>query len=166
MAGIHKKLDALTQLLLDRLNRAQHRVARCHVMRSRIDRKARYFLPHFPGKRIEKLKAFYLIIKERQTYCEFGALGGKNINRLATRTERTACELCVIAFILHRDQTRQDFAARNTITGAQNQHHRVVVRGVTNTVNTGHCAHDHGVTALEQALGCRQAHLLDMLVDR
>jgi len=51
-------------------------------------------------------------------------------------------------------------------TFSQVQDHAVVIDRIADAVNRRHRAHDHHVAPLEQALGGREAHLLDMLVDR
>ena len=48
---------------------------------------------------------------------------------------------------------------------AQVQDHAVVVDRIADAVDAGHGRHDHRVLALEQRLGRRQPHLLDVLVD-
>ncbi len=46
------------------------------------------------------------------------------------------------------------------------QHHLQVGLGVAQAIDRGHRGHDDGVLAFQQRLGRRQAHLLDVLVDR
>ena len=45
------------------------------------------------------------------------------------------------------------------------QHHAVVVDGIADAIDARHGGHNHRVLALQQALGGRQAHLLDVFVD-
>ena len=54
----------------------------------------------------------------------------------------------------------------DTITTHQVQHHGVVAGRVTQAVNGGHRGHDDGVRPLQNGLGGRQTHLLDLLIHR
>jgi hypothetical protein len=67
---------------------------------------------------------------------------------------------------LHRHQARDDVALRHLLALAQVQDHAVVLGRVADAVDRRHRGDDHHVAPLHQRLGRRQAHLLDVLVDR
>ena len=64
LAAIDEKLDAIAQLLLDGHDRAQHRIARRDVMRTRVDGEPGYLLPHTAGQRIKQLEALDLVVEQ------------------------------------------------------------------------------------------------------
>jgi hypothetical protein len=67
---------------------------------------------------------------------------------------------------LHLDQARDDVALGHFVLVAQRQNHLVVFVGITDTVDRRDGGHDDDVAPLHQRFGARQAHLLDVLVDR
>ncbi|MNI23096.1 hypothetical protein D3C73_766660 [compost metagenome] len=134
-------------------------------MRTGVDGETGQLLADASGQRIKKLQAFDLVIKQGQAQRQLGAFRRKNIDGLATHPEYATGELSVVARILHRHQARQDFPPRDLIPAAQNQHHRVVVARVTDTVDARHGPHDDRVPPFKQALGGRQPHLLDVFID-
>ena len=93
-------------------------------------------------------------------------LGRENINGVAAHAEGAASEIDFVARVLHLDQARNHVALRDFVFRAQGQDHLVVFARITDTVNGRHRGHNHHIAPLHQRLGARQAHLLDMLVDR
>ena len=89
-----------------------------------------------------------------------------NTSSTSPRTrKRAAREFELVALVLHRRQARDDVALRQLLVLAQVQDHAVVIDRVADAVDARHGGDDDGVLALEQRLGRRQAHLLDVLVD-
>jgi hypothetical protein len=158
-------LQPFLQLDLDALDRVEHGLARRDVVRRRIDREARDPLPHPAGQRVEQLQAIDLVVQKLHPHREFGMLGREDVDRVAAHTERAARELGLVAAVLHRRQPCDHVALAQPVMHAQRQHHRVVVVRVADAVDRRYRRHDHRVAPLQQALGGRQPHLLDVLVD-
>ena len=148
------------------LDRAQHGAARRDVVRTRIDGKARDLLAHAPGQRVEQLQRFDLVVEHLDPDRQLGMLGREDVDGVAAHAEGAAAEIDFVARVLHLDQARDDVALRDLVLGAQGQDHLVVFARITDTVNGRHGGDDDHVAPLHQRLGARQAHLLDMLVDR
>ena len=101
LAVLLEELDALAQLLLDRLDRAQRRRARRHVVARRIDRVARHALQHVPGERIEDVDGLDLVVEERDAHRGLGVLRREDVDHVAAHAEHAAPELDVVALVLH-----------------------------------------------------------------
>ena len=92
-------------------------------------------------------------------------LCGEYVNRVAAHSESAAAEIHVIALVLHAHQLRNGVALAQLVARAQGHDHFVIRLGLANTVDGRHRGHDDHVASLQNALGARQAHLLNMLVN-
>ena len=72
----------------------------------------------------------------------------------------------LVARVLHPDQVGDRVALAELVAGAHDHPHLGVVLGRADAVDRAHRGDDDDVAPLEHALGRRQAHLLDVLVDR
>ena len=165
-ACLLEELDAAAQLQLDRLDRAQGGLPRRDVVARRIDREARHRVQHAAGQRVEHLEFFHQIIFKGDSNRMLGMLRGEHVDDIAAHAEAAAPEVELVALVLHRHQPRQHVALRHLLALAQVQDHAVVLGGVADAVDRRHRRHDHHVAPLHQRLRRRQAHLLDVLVDR
>ena len=165
LAGSDKLRQPVAQFDLDALDRVEHGLARRHVVRRRVDREARDLLAHAAGQRVEQLQALDFVVEQLDPHRQFSVLGREDVDRVAAHAEGAARELGLVAAVLHRRQAGDDVALTHLVVGAQRHHHRVVVAGVADAVDRRDGGHDHRVAAFEQALGGRQPHLLDVLVD-
>ena len=156
----------LDELGLDRIDRPHHRFARCHVMATGIQGESRNLLPHPPGQRVEQREGRNLVIGKFDSNRKFGMLRREHVNRIAADPKRPAPKIGVVALVLHRNETAQQVALGHRVANPQASHHRVVVGWIPDPVNTAHRADNDRIAALQQTLGRRQPHLLDMLVDR
>ncbi len=75
-------------------------------------------------------------------------------------------EIQFVTLVLHVRQALDDRPLIELVADAHGQDHVVVFVAVTDTVDARHRGNDHHVAPLDQALGGRQAHLLDVVVDR
>ena len=92
-------------------------------------------------------------------------LGREHIDGVATHAELAPAEVLLVALVLHADQLRDRVTLAQLVTHAQRHDHAVVALGLANAVDGRHRSHDDHIAPLQQALGARQAHLLDVLVD-
>ena len=71
----------------------------------------------------------------------------------------------VVARVLHAHELRDQVALPDLVARAQRHHHLVVTLGFADAVDGRDRGDDDDVAPLQNALGARQAHLLDVLVD-
>ena len=93
-------------------------------------------------------------------------LGREDINRVAAHAKFAACEFQIIALVLHPHQLGDGFTLRDFVARAQDKTHFHITLGRADAVNRTDRGHDDGVAPLQHAFGGRQAHLLNLLVDR
>ena len=121
---------------------------------------------HAAGERIEHFELLDLVVEERDPHRVLRVLRREDVDHVAAHAERAAAEVELVALVLHRHQPRDHVALRHLLALAQVQDHAVVLRRIADAVDRRHRGHDHRVAPLEQRLGRREPHLLDVLVDR
>ncbi len=161
-----QKLQALGELHLDRLDGALERFARGHVVAARIDGEARDAREHFPGERIEVRQRFDLVVEELDAHRLALGLRRVDVDHVAAHPVGAAVQLHVVARVLQLREPPQDIALVHARAAGEVKHHGVIGAGIAEAVDGGDRRHDERVLALEQRLGGREAHLLDLLVDR
>ncbi len=92
--------------------------------------------------------------------------GREHVDGAAAHAEGAARKVGLVALVLHADQLGDDVALAHLVVHAQRHHHLVIVLRRADAVDGADAGDDEHVAAFEQALGGRQAHLLDVLVDR
>ncbi len=162
----HQLLEALGEFELDGLHRCEHLVARRHIVAAGVDRETQYLLLDAPGQWIEQLQRLDLVVEQLDPYRQLAVFGRKNVDRVAAHTELSARKIFFVALVLHAYQLGNHVALAHLVAAAQCHHHLVVGLGLADAVDRRHRGDDHNVAPLEHALGTRQAHLLDVLVDR
>ena len=98
------KRHTFAQFFFDALASAQHSIARGDIMAGGEHGVAPYSLQAAAGERIEQLEAVDFVVKQADAQRHIGALGGVNINHIATHAERAAFEIHVAPVVLHRNQ--------------------------------------------------------------
>src|SRR5699024_4703484 len=98
------------------------------------------------------LEGFDLIIKQSDTQSIIRVFCWEHIDYLAPDAESTTHKICIIALILHRNQTGQNFLAIHNVALAQCQYHSVVIARITNPINTRYRTYNHCVWTFKQAL--------------
>ncbi len=162
-----KELDALAQLRLDRLDGLQHRGARRHVVTGRKHREAAELLLACARSADRTPSDASISSSNRVMRTALSAFSAGNTSITSPRTRYTP-RLKSISLRSYCISVRRRMISRWPIFSpcAQMQDHAVVIDRIADAVDRRHGAHDHHVAPLEQALGRRQAHLLDVLVDR
>ena len=161
-----EELEALGQLQLDRFDRRQRLLARRHVVAAGVDDEARHLLLDAAGERVEQADAFHLVVEQLHAHRQLAVFGREHVDGVAAHAEGAAREVHVVALVLHAHQLRDGVALALLATHLQDHPHLQVVVGRADAVDGRHRGHDHRVAPLQHALGGRQAHLLDVLVDR
>jgi hypothetical protein len=164
--GTLEELDALAQLVLDLLDRLQHRGARRDVVAGRKHGEAAQLLPRVPGQRIEHRQPLDLVVEQADAHRMLGVLRREDVDHVAAHAIHAALEVDLVALVLHLGQALDDLALADLLALLQVQDHAVVIDRIADAVDRRDGAHDHHVAPFQQALGRRQAHLLDVLVDR
>ena len=143
----------------------QNRRARGDVMARWEHGEAPHPRQDLPGERVEQVQRLDHVVEQLDADRGFRVFRREDVDDVAAHAEHPALELDVVAVVLHLRQPRDDLALAHLLVLAQQQDHAVVVRRIADTVDRRHGADDHGVAPLQQRLGRRQPHLLDVLVD-
>ena len=161
-----EELLLLGELDLHLLDRVEHLLPPRHVMAGREHGEAPDLLPDVAGERVEELQRLDLVVEQRDAHRVLGVLGREHVEHVAAHAERPALEVELRALVLHLGQALDRLALRDPVAHRHVQDHAVVFGRVADAVDRRHRGDDHAVRALEDRLGGRQPHLLDVLVDR
>ena len=165
LAGLVVLLEALAQFDLDGLDGAQGGTARCDIVAGRVDGVTRHFLNQLSCQRVEQGQRFDFVVEQRDSQCRLRTFRRENVQHVPPHPERPAAKLEFVAFVLHLREPRYHVTLAHFLVLAQVQDHAVIIDGIADAVDRGNGGHDHRVIAFQQGFGCRQAHLLDVLVD-
>ena len=135
-------------------------------MAAGVNREAGNLLANAAGQRVKQLQALDFVIKQLHADGHFAVLSRENVDGVAPHPESAAAEIHVIALVLHAHQLGNNVSLTQLVADAQRHHHLVIALRFADTVDRRHCGHDDHIPPLQQALGAREAHLLDVLVDR
>ncbi len=160
-----EKTDARRQLALDGFNRRQHGAARGDIVAGGVNGVARHFLHDVAGERVEQRQAFDFIVEQAKAQGVLAVFRREHVNHLAAHAELAPRKIQLVALVLHFGQALDDGALTEGFALAHMQNHAVVIHRVANAVNRRHRGHNHAILPLQNGLGGRQAHLLDLLVD-
>ncbi len=166
LAGAIELLQALDQFQLDRLDRIQHHLARRHIVGLGEDIELVQAFAQLAGQGIELADALDLVVEQLDPDRLGLGIAGKDVDHLAAHPVGAAAQLEIVARVLHLGQPAQNHALLHHPPDLQRQAHLEKARRVTQAVDRRHAADDQRIGPLQQRLGCRQPHLLDMLVDR
>ncbi len=166
LAVAHKLGHPLAQFQLDGFHRRQHPFTRGHIVALGVDDKARDLLPHPAGQRVQQAQGLDLVVEQLHPQRQFTVLGREDVDGVAAHPKAAAAEVDVVAAVLHADQLRDHVALADLVAHPGDETHLGVVLGLADAVDGTDRGHDHRVAPLQHALGGRQAHLLDVLVDR
>jgi hypothetical protein len=114
----------------------------------------------------KQLQRLDLVVEQLDAQRQLAVLGREHVDGVAAHAEGAAREVGLVALVLHADQLGDDVALAHLVVHAQRHHHLVIVLRVADAVDGADAGDDDHVAPLQQALGGRQAHLLDVLVDR
>ena len=161
-----EKIFLPVQLHLDPVDSGQHLAAPRDVVRRREHGEARELLLQMPGERIEDLQRLDLVVEKRYPDGIFRAFRRKDVEHVAAHAEHAALELDVVARVLHLGEALDRIALRDLLALLQVQDHAVILGRIADAVDGGDRGHDDAIGTLEDGLGGREPHLLDVLVDR
>ncbi len=158
-------LAAAAQLLLDVLDGPQDGLARGGVVGLGVDGVAHHRLLDGAGQRIEQGEPLHLFVKQLYPQGQLVRLGGIDVHHLPPYPEGAALEGHVVAGVLQLGEAAQYVPLVDHIPHFEVQHHAEVGLRIPQAVDGRHRGNDHHVTPLQQRLGGRQPHLLDVIVD-
>ena len=135
-------------------------------MSARIHRKTRHLARDRARQWIEQREGVDRIVE--QLHAHRFALGFRreDVDDVAADTVGALCQIELVAGVLHLRQAPQQLALVDSITAHQVQDHRQIGLWIAEAVDRGNRGDNDGVRTLEQRLGCREPHLLDVLVYR
>ena len=154
------------ELGLDLLDRVEHLLPPRHVVARREHGEAADPLPDVARERIEELQRFDRVVEQRDAHRVLRVLGREDVDDVAADAKRAAPEVDFVARVLHLGQPADHVVLPQRVALLQVQDHAVVFGRIADAVDRGDRRHDHAIGTLEDRLGRRQAHLLDVLVDR
>ena len=93
-------------------------------------------------------------------------VGGEYLQHVAAHAEGGAVEHGVVALVLHRHQTAQQRSQVEGVAEPHLQAHLTKVARTAQAVDARHGRHHDRIAPLDQRGGRRQAHALDLVVDR
>ena len=116
-------------------------------------------------QRVEQMQCLDHVVEQLDPDRGLGVLRRKDVDHVPAHTKHAALEFDIVAVVLHIRQPCDHVALRHFVVLAQQQNHAVVIGRIANTVNRRHGADDNRIAPLQQRLGCRQPHLLDVFID-
>ncbi len=158
--------EARAQLHLDLVHGLQQALARRHVVRRRKHGQPRHLAQHLAGQRVEERERLDLLVEELHAHRIAFRLRREDVHDVAAHAERALAQVQFVARVLHVGEAPQQLALVHAVAAHEVQHHLEVGLGIAEAVDRGYRGDDDRVGPLEQGLGRRQAHLLDVLVDR
>ena len=161
----HQLFEAVGQLGLDGLHRAEHLFAGRDVMAAGVNREARDFLAHAAREWVKELQRLHFVVEQIDANGHLGVFGGENVDGVTPHAEFAARKILIVARVLHAHELRDQVALPDLVARSQRHHHLVVALGFADAVNGRDRGHDDDVAPLQNALGARQTHLLDVFVD-
>ena len=167
LAGGIELLQPLAQFLADLVDGRDHAVARRDVVGARIDRVARQraaALARVSGSNERELRD--RVVVELDAHGLALRLGREDVDDVAAHAVGAGLQVEVVARVLHLGQPAQQLALVDALAAHQVQHHREVRARIAEAVDARHRRDDDRIAALEQRLGGREPHLLDVLVGR
>ncbi len=156
----------LPQLLADLVDRRVDPLARRHVVRRRKHGVARELAQDLARQRVEQRQRLDLVVEELHANGFALGLRGKDVDDVAAHAIRALRQVELVARVLHVGEPAQELALVEAVAAIEVQHHAEIRLRIAQAVDRGDRGDDDRVRPLEQRLGRRQPHLLDVGVDR
>jgi hypothetical protein len=153
-----KLLEALGELVLDRLHRLLQSRPRRHIMRVRINLdviERRHLLPR---QRIELDDLLDIVAEEIDAPGGVLIMGGENLQIVATDPEIAAREGLVVALVLERHELADDLALIDDIALLQREGHRRISLDRADAVEARDRGDDDHVVPFQERARRRVAH--------
>jgi hypothetical protein len=140
--------------------------ARSSAIRGRSSSRISSIAQHFARQRIEPRERLDLVVEQLDAHRLALGFRREDVDDVAPHPVRALRQVELVARVLHVGEAAQQLALVEPVAAHQVQHHAEVRLRVAEAVNCGHRRHDDRVRPLEQRLGGRQPHLLDVRVHR
>ena len=131
-----------------------------------VHRVPRHLAQDVARQRIEHRERFDGLVEQLDPNRLALGLGREDVDDVASHAEGALAEIDFVARVLHVGQTPQQLALIENLATHEMQHHRKVSLRITEAIDRRDRCDNDGIGPLEQCLGCREAHLFDVLVDR
>ncbi len=155
----------LRQLRLDRLDGPASALARRHEVGLGVDGNPVVPPQGAGGQRVEDDELVHLVAEQADTDGLF-LVGRVHLDDVAPHPERPPSELDVVPLVLDLDQLPENLIAVDALSHLERQHHPVVGLRRPQAVDAGHAGDNHDVPTFEQGARGREAHAIDLVVDR
>ena len=156
---------ALLEFGLDRDDRLAQALAAGDEMRLGKHGRAIVATQRLAGERVERGELIDLVAEQANAQREL-FVGGIHLDDVAAHAERTTPELLVVALVLDLDQLAQDLVAVDPLALLERHDQAVVGVRRAQAIDARDAGDDDHVPAFEQRSRGRQAHAIDLLVDR
>ncbi|MNF63337.1 hypothetical protein D3C84_450360 [compost metagenome] len=143
----------------------QNGLARRGVVGLGVDGVAHHGLLDGTGQGIELGEPLHLLVEQLHPQCQLVRFGRVDVDHLPPHPEGAAAKRHVVAGVLQLGEAAQYVPLVDHIPHLEMQHHAEVGLGVPQTIDGRYRGDDHHVAPLQQRLGGRQPHLLDVIVD-
>ena len=158
--------EPATQLLTDQIDGADQSILRRDEVRTRIDRAARDLARDRAREGVEHRQGFDRLIEEFHAQRLTVRFSREDVDDIAAHPEGALREIHLVARVLHVGEPAQELPLIKDLAAHEVQHHGEIGLRVTEAINRRHRRDDDRIFTLEQRLRGRQAHLLDVFVDR
>ena len=159
------EIEALAELLADRLHGAAHLRLRRDVVRAGKDRVVVDRLLRLALHRVDLADGLDRVAEVLDPDRGRLLIGREDLDHVASHPEGTAVKVDVVALVLHVDQAAQQLVARQLFADPQLDGETTVALDVADAVDAAHRGDDDHVGARQQRLGGGVAHPVDGIVD-
>ena len=156
---------ALLELRLDALCRFHNLVLRHHVVGCRKDSDKVQFPPNLSGEGIDLADPVDLVPEELHPVRIFIRIGRKDVEGIPLHAKCRPVEIHFVAVIVKTDQLLHDLVPVPLLARPKVERHLLEVDRTAQTVDTGDRTDDNHIISGRQRGGCRQAQLVDLIVD-
>ncbi|MNP06811.1 hypothetical protein D3C76_988110 [compost metagenome] len=166
LVGLVQVFQTLLQFFLDALHRFQQGFPRGDVVALGVESETWQLAENLAGQRIEGGDVLHFIVEQLDADGFQIRFGREDVDHVAAYPEGGAGKVHFVAGVLQVGQAAQQRALVELVATVHVQDHFQVGLGAAQAVDARHGGDDDRVAPLQQRLGRRQAHLLDVVVDR
>ena len=154
------------ELFFNMIHSAKHHISRGDVMRFWKNRYARHLGFNSAGEWIENTNILDFFVKQFDPHRFSFRVRGEDINDVAPDTIGATLEIYIVTGVLELSQLTEHPALINDFTAGQVHDHLEIGLRIAQTIDCRHSCNYQAILSLQQRLGGRQTHLLNVLINR